>query len=127
VRGVTPASVTTSFAQDAKGWGAVARGEIVAFAIAYRSSGKVDTLFVLPSHERRGIGRRLLDLALAWLAHNGVARAWLTTGADTKAADFYRRRGWEHAGIMSNGEIRFACDTARAASNLAQNGSPGVS
>jgi hypothetical protein len=55
---------------------------------------------------------RLIDLALAWFAASGIARAWLTTGPDTRTAAFYRRRGWEHAGIMSNGEIRFACDTA---------------
>jgi GNAT superfamily N-acetyltransferase len=127
VRGVTPAGVVASFATDAKGWVAVQRDEIVAFAIAHRAVAKVDALFVLPSHARRGIGSRLLDLALAWLAENNVARAWLTTGADTAAADFYRRRGWENAGIMSNGEIRFACETARAASNLAQNAPPGVS
>jgi GNAT superfamily N-acetyltransferase len=127
VRGVTPASVAASLATDAKGWVAVQRDEIVALAIAHRTNGKVDALFVLQSHERRGVGGRLLGLALAWLAQNGVPRAWLTTGAETRAADFYRRRGWKHAGIMSNGEIRFACDTARAASNLAQNGSPGVS
>jgi len=110
-RGLTPASVADSFARDGKGWVAVERDAIVGFAIAWRAAGKVDALFVLPSHERRGIGGRLLDLALAWLSANGAAQAWLTTGAQTQAAGFYRRRGWEQAGIMSNGEIRFECHT----------------
>ena len=127
MRGVTPAGVAASFATDAKGWVAVQRDEIVAFAIAHRAVAKVDALFVLQSHERHGIGSRLLDLALAWLAENGIVRARLTTGPDTTAADLYRRRGWENVGIMSNGEIRFACDTARAASNLVQDAPPGVS
>jgi GNAT superfamily N-acetyltransferase len=126
-RGVAPASVAASFAKGSKGWVALHHGEIVAFAIADRASGSIFALFVLPSHERRGIGGRLLHLALRWLAENDIARVWLTTGADTTAAGFYRRRGWESAGIMSNGEIRFACDTARAASRLVQNTPPGVS
>ena len=51
-----------------------------------------------------------------------------TTGARHQCgARSYRRRGWENVGIMSNGEIRFACDTARVASRLVQNAPPGVS
>ena len=106
-RGVTPASLAASFAKDANGWVAAQRGEIVAFTIADRAAAKVDALFVLPSHERRGIGGRLLDLALAWLAQNGVARVWLTTGPDTKAARFYAKRGWVPVGTAPRGDTRY--------------------
>ena len=64
-------------------------------------------LFVLPEHEGRGLGNRLLDLALQWLWDNGAELVWLTTSPDTRAARFYVRRSWTPAGMVPGGDMRF--------------------
>jgi GNAT superfamily N-acetyltransferase len=97
-RGVTEESMTASFLTTAKGWVAECENEIVGFSIADREEATIFALFVLPEFEGKGIGGRLLDLAVDWLKANGVMRAWLTTGPNTKAARFYARRGWVIAG-----------------------------
>lgn len=73
-RGITSASVAASFLQSAKGWVAVRRDEIVAFSIADRDEASIFALFVLPEYEGRGIGSRLLDLAVQWLWDSGAER-----------------------------------------------------
>jgi GNAT superfamily N-acetyltransferase len=106
-RGITNASVAASFLADAKGWVAVRDEEIVAFSIADRGSQSIFALFVLPAYECRGIGSRLLDLALEWLWTNGAERVWLTTGAGTKAVRFYEKRGWTCTGTGPRGDLRY--------------------
>jgi GNAT superfamily N-acetyltransferase len=101
------ASLTGSLKRGAKGWVAVRRGEIVGFSIAHQTSGSIFALFVLPGYERRGLGRRLLDAASAWLWDNGTDIVWLTTAPDTRAARFYRRYGWICSGVEANDELRF--------------------
>ena len=64
-------------------------------------------LYVHPNHQGRGIGSRLLDLAVQWLWQRGRTVITLTTGPGTRAAAFYARRGWTDVGIQPNGEIRF--------------------
>lgn len=63
-RGITHASVAAMFLAKAKGWIAEQRKQIIAFAIADREKKSIFALFVLPAFEGRGIGGRLLDLAL---------------------------------------------------------------
>lgn len=109
-RGITNASVAASLRTNAKGWVAVLDGEIVGFSIADRNSQCLFALFVLPAHEGRGIGGRLLELAVTWLWANGVQRAWLNTGPNTKAARFYERRGWMAVGSDPTGDIRYVRD-----------------
>lgn len=106
-RGITSASVAASFLADSKGWVAEHRGEIVAFSIADRADRSVFALFVLPAYEDRGLGSRLLDLALRWLWEQGAEAVWLTTGPNTRAARFYARRGWVHTGEGGHGDVRF--------------------
>ena len=106
-RGITNESVAASLLADSKGWVAEREGEIVAFAIADRASQSIFALFVLPDCEDQGLGSGLLDLALRWLAENGAAAVWLTTGQDTKAAAFYERRGWVRTGRGQHGDARY--------------------
>ncbi len=55
--------------------------------------GEVD---VLPAHGRRGIGRALVERAIAWAAAQGWPRLALTTFADLPwNAAFYRKLGFE--------------------------------
>ena len=106
-RGITNESVAASFLADAKGWVAEEAGEIVAFSIADRAARSVFALFVLPSHEGRGLGSQLLSNAVQWLWDDGATRIWLATGPGTRAAYFYQRRGWLHTGPADHGDIRF--------------------
>jgi GNAT superfamily N-acetyltransferase len=112
-RGITNESVAASFLAGSKGWVAERDGEIVAFAIADRARQSVFALFVLPECEDRGLGSRLLDLALGWLRENGATVVWLTTGPGTKAAGFYERRGWVATGPAEHGDTRYELDLSR--------------
>lgn len=105
-RGITEESVAASFLADSKGWVAI-DGGIVGFSVADRASASIFALFVLPAHERRGIGSRLHDLALGWLWQNGAQSVWLTTDPQSKAAQFYERRGWRAAGTAERGDTRY--------------------
>jgi len=109
-RGVTNESVAASFLADSRGWVAEHDREIVAFAIADRASRSIFALFVLPDWEGRGLGSRLLELALGWLRENGATVVWLTTGPETKAAGFYERRGWVATGRGERGDTRYELD-----------------
>src|SRR5262249_53251656 len=107
-RGITNESIAASFLGGSKGWVAEHSGEIVAFTIADRATGSIFALFVLPDYEGKGLGSRLLEMALYWLREQGASRVWLTTGPDTKAAGFYERRGWIATGDeTATGDIRY--------------------
>src|SRR5262249_40900386 len=108
-RGITNESIAASLAADRRGWVAVRDGEIVGFSMADRSDHSIFALFVLPGHEDRGIGGRLLDLAMQCLWESGADVVWLTTAAGTKAARFYEKRGWVPAGRGSHGDVRYEC------------------
>ena len=106
-RGITEASIAASFLADSKGCVALSGDEVVAFSIADRASRSIFALFVLPPFEGRGLGSRLLDLAVDWLWANGADVVWLTTGPDTRAAGFYERRGWVATGPTTTGDDRY--------------------
>lgn len=92
---------------DSKGWVAECNGRVVAFSIADRTSQSIFALFVLPDCEGQGPGSRLLDLALQWLWQNNAHTVWLSTGAKTRAARFYERRGWVCTGREPGGDLRY--------------------
>jgi|GraSoiStandDraft_4_1057263.scaffolds.fasta_scaffold815660_1 GNAT superfamily N-acetyltransferase len=106
-RGITNASIAASLLANSKGWVAERSGQIVAFSMADRADPSIFALFVLPGYEGRGLGNRLLDLALGWLWDNGAELVWLTTSPETKAARFYARRGWVPTGMAPRGDMRF--------------------
>jgi GNAT superfamily N-acetyltransferase len=55
---------------------------------------------VLSEYEGRGIGKRLLEQAVAWLRSRGWRRVWLATNPDPKVRSygFYRAHGWRGTG-----------------------------
>jgi len=77
------------------------------FVCANPQTGYVWALFVIDGSQGRGHGTALLDAAAERLRRAGNRQAFLTTGKDTKAAGFYRARGWRHAGLSMNGEAVF--------------------
>jgi putative acetyltransferase len=46
----------------------------VAGFVRVEDNGCVDLLYVHPNHERRGVGRELLDVACSWAINHGARR-----------------------------------------------------
>ena len=90
---VTLADYTAYVVGPGQSWVAELDGRIVAFGSANRS-GLIWALFVRPGFERRGLGRLVMCQCVAWLEQAGVGRAFLATGAGTRAEGFYRAEGW---------------------------------
>ncbi|MFC4933466.1 GNAT family N-acetyltransferase [Massilia sp. GCM10023247] len=99
-----PGRVTAAMYEDyleaaGRGWVAESGGEIVAFCYAARADGSIWALFVRPGNEGQGLGKRLLGLAVDWIAELGHASARLETGAHTRADRFYAMQGWQRRPI----------------------------
>ena len=65
-------------------------------------TGELDGLFVEPDHMQRGVGRALIEDAVARTAARGAARLEVTTGP---AQGFYERTGFE---VIGDAQTRFA-------------------
>lgn len=90
-----------------KGWVCEIDGKVVGFAIVSIVHCNVWALFLLPTHERQGIGRKLHDTMLQWYFFHTTATLWLSTSPATRAAGFYRAAGWKETGRYGKKEIRF--------------------
>jgi GNAT superfamily N-acetyltransferase len=82
-------------------------GQAVGLSAADKRTSNIWALFVLPTCEKRGIGKRLLHEAVQWLWFEGAKTIWLTTDPHTRAEVFYQRQGWTRCGIEPDGEIRY--------------------
>jgi len=106
--GLTPASLREAMAAgDLASWSATLGDELVGFCGADARLGEVTVLAILAGHEGRGLGRALLDQAVAHLQAAGCDRIWLAAGADAalRSHGFYRAQGWRPSGLqMSNGD-----------------------
>ncbi|MCE8532428.1 GNAT family N-acetyltransferase [Ruegeria pomeroyi] len=80
-------------------------GQVVGFSACDPRNGSIWALFVAPGREGGGCGRTLLARACADLRRAGWSKAWLTTGAGTRAERFYRRAGWQVFCEMSDGDL----------------------
>lgn len=90
-----------------RGWVCEIDGEIVGFSVACHQGSFIWALFVRPSCEGRGIGKRLLKLATDWLFENGAAEIRLSTGVSTRADEFYQRQGWSRGQPRDDGEVEY--------------------
>ena len=75
-------------------------GDAVAFLLGRLLSDEMEVLnlAVLPAERRQGIGRRLLDAALARGAAEGARQCWLELRASNEGAlAFYRAQGFEES------------------------------
>jgi ribosomal protein S18 acetylase RimI-like enzyme len=63
------------------------------------SEMEISTFYVQPRHHGKGIGKRLLDAALAHCREKSIESVWLTTNAENAPAiAFYLARGFEQVG-----------------------------
>ena len=95
-----------------KGWVCETRGYIVGFAIADLQDENIWALFIQPTFEGKGIGKRLHDDMLTWYFEQNKESVWLGTSPRTRAEKFYRQAGWRETGIHGKGEIKFEMTAA---------------
>lgn len=73
-------------------------GSVLARVVA--DEAEVLTIAVAPSHRRQGMGRRLLDAAIAAAAARGAATVWLEVRTSNRAArGMYEAAGFVAAGL----------------------------
>ena len=101
-----------------KGWLCEIKNEIAGFAIVDLVKNNVWALFVLPSQERKGVGKKLHDTMLDWYFLQTTEKIWLGTAPATRAEKFYRKAGWEEVGTRPNGEIQFEMTSIRWGTRL---------
>ncbi len=98
--GITPRSLAEAMATHVRGWLCEDAGLAVGFAMGDRAKGEVQVVALRPSHERRGIGKRLLHKVTSWLFAEGHEEIWLLSNPDPsiRAYGFYRKLGWRATG-----------------------------
>ena len=104
---VPDADVEDYILRRGRGWVWETEGKITGFSIVSVSDRNVWALFVEPGHEKKGIGRALHDCMMAWYFIQTNETIWLSTSPGTRAEGFYRRAGWQEAGLYGKGEVRF--------------------
>lgn len=86
-------------------WVCEVDGCIIGFSSARIRERDIWALFVDPQFEGNGIGSRLLDLAIAWMARKGVEIIELSTADRSRADLFYQRKGWQRGQLNAKGEV----------------------
>lgn len=71
---------------------------IQGFTCANHQTGYVWALFVIDGAQGPGHGTALLNEVIERFRQAGHRQAFLTTGKDTRAAAFYRSKGWAQTG-----------------------------
>lgn len=94
-----------------KGWVCVIDDIVAGFAIADLRDENIWALFLRPEYEGQGIARRLHDTMLDWYFATEKEKVWLGTAAGTRAEKFYRKAGWQEAGLHGK-EIKFEMSKA---------------
>lgn len=107
---ITREMYETYLCEAGKGWLCEVDGEVVGFSVASSKDASIWALFVKPTHEGRGIGRRLLHLATKWLFEMGVTSIVLSTGVGTRADRWYERQGWKRGETKLDGEVWYRLD-----------------
>lgn len=98
--------VVHAIERTGRGWVIDCDGEVVGFAVGNAQSGNIWALFVDPTHEGCGHGRRLHGAMVTWLWSRGLDAWWLTTEIGTRAQRFYERAGWRNCGLQPDGQLR---------------------
>lgn len=95
--GITPDSMKAAIKGSHRGWLFEENGEVGGFAMGDSEQAELTVMAMLPSHEGKGLGGKLLTNVENWLASAGCKKIWLTTdiNPDLRAYGFYLRHGWE--------------------------------
>ncbi len=90
-----------------KGWACEIDKQIVGFAIADLKEHNIWALFIHPTFEGKGIGKKLHGMMLDWYFEQQQTYVWLGTSPNTRAASFYQTAGWTPNGTHGKDELKF--------------------
>lgn len=90
-----------------KGWVCEIDEQIVGFAIADLKEQNIWALFIHPTFEGKGIGKKLHGMMLDWYFEQQQTYVWLGTSPNTRAASFYQTAGWAQNGTHGKDELKF--------------------
>jgi GNAT superfamily N-acetyltransferase len=90
-----------------KGWVCEIDAIIVGFSIVDLKDNNIWALFLDPTFEKKGIGKKLHEMMLDWYFLQTTNTVWLGTSPKTRAELFYRKAGWTEVGTHGDGEIKF--------------------
>ena len=107
---ITEADYTKYMLNRGRGWVCELEGKILGFAIVDFLDNNVWALFVDPSAEKIGIGKRLHDMMLDWYFSCSDSKLFLFTEPGTRAEGFYLKAGWVPVGIKKSGDIIFCME-----------------
>ncbi|MEO1653215.1 MAG: GNAT family N-acetyltransferase [Bacteroidota bacterium] len=96
--------------QRGKGWVCEWQGQVIGFAVVDLWEESIWALFIYPEFIGQGIGKGLHRRLLDWYFAQDKSQIWLCTDPHTRAEAFYRRQGWQEAGLQNQGEIRLFLD-----------------
>lgn len=103
---VTEADYHDFMARDTRSWVCERDGELAGFVMVDVEKQNLWALFVAPEHERKGVGKALHDVMLAWYFQQSDLLS-LSTSPQTRAEAFYRRSGYVPVGTTPQGELIF--------------------
>ncbi|EFE97974.1 GNAT family N-acetyltransferase [Serratia odorifera] len=103
--GITESVVADMIQNGPCAWVAIDNMKVVGFSMVLQDEGCLFAAFVLPDHENKGIGRRLVMAAEKELfKHHEVI--WLETAKNSRAAKFYKHLGWGNKTDVGDADIR---------------------
>ncbi|TDQ50609.1 GNAT family N-acetyltransferase [Permianibacter aggregans] len=104
---VTPEMYVPYLQEFGKGWVCEDQGQILGLSIVDYRNGSVWALFVDPTAEQRGIGKRLMQVLVDDARRRGFVELKLSTAIDTRADRFYLRQGWLPGEVDADGERHY--------------------
>jgi len=106
--GITPQVLADGIREAPCAWVAEVDGQPVAFSMVDLATGEVFAMFVLPTHENLGLGRRLMAVAETALFERHATLFLVTDGRDEiRANGFYQRLGWTVTGSVEGDDVRY--------------------
>lgn len=106
--GITPQVLSDTLRAAPCGWIAEVDGLAAGFSMVDLDEGEVFAMFVLPSHEKLGLGRQLMAVAEAALFERHDRLYLVTDGRDEiRANGFYQRLGWSVVGPVDGDDVRY--------------------
>lgn len=107
---ITEADYTNFILNRGRGWVCEVNGKVLGFVIVDLLEKNVWALFVDPSAEKKGIGKRLHDMMLDWYFSCCDDALFLSTEPGTRAEGFYLKEGWVPVGLKKSGEKIFCIE-----------------
>ena len=106
--GITPQVLSDTLRAAPCGWIAEVDGQAAGFSMVDLDEGEVFAMFVLPSHEKLGLGRQLMAVAEAALFEHHDTLYLVTDGRDEiRANGFYQRLGWSVVSSADGDDVRY--------------------